>query len=79
MGLMEDIRAEQDASRVNKCPVSRLLDDFDTKDAADLSAALGDDSIPNVAIARAVGRRGQRVRPDAIGNHRQGRCACPRG
>lgn len=78
MGLMDDIRAEQEAGRVSKCPVSRLLVEFDAKDTADFNTALVDDSIPNVAIARALGRHGHTIRADAIGNHRQGRCACAR-
>lgn len=78
MGLMEDIRAEQDAGRVAKCPVARLVVEFDAKDTADFNAALADDAIPNSAIARALGRHGHTIRADAIGNHRQGRCACPR-
>lgn len=78
MGLMDDILAEQDASRVVKCPVSRLLTDIEGKDATDLTAALGDESVANVAIARALGRHGHSIRADAIGNHRTGRCACPR-
>lgn len=76
---MDDIRAEQDAGRVAKCPVARLMAEFDAKDTADFNAALADDLIRNVAIARALGRHGYSIRPDAIGNHRQGRCACPRG
>jgi len=75
---MDDIRAEHDAGRVTKCPVSRLLDDIENADKADLIAALDDKSIPNAAIARALERHGNTIRADAIGNHRYGRCACPR-
>lgn len=75
---MDDIRAEQEASRVVKCPVSRLLTEIDGNDATDLTAALGDESVANVAIARALSRHGYSVRADAIANHRTGRCACPR-
>lgn len=78
MGLMDDIRAEQDAKRVLKCPVARLIAELPDKDSDDLRAALDDDSISNVAIARALERRGHNVRADAIGNHKTRRCACPR-
>ena len=78
MGLLEDIQDEQVAGRYIKCPVARLMADMSDADTADLNAAMAEEGITNAAIARALARRGLTVRADSVGNHRFGRCACPR-
>jgi hypothetical protein len=79
MGLMDEIAEEQDAARIRRCPVSRLLSDMTGDDRKDLVAAIDDHAIKCVSIAGALERRGARVSANALRNHRRGACACPRG
>jgi hypothetical protein len=78
MGLMDDIRDEQGSAQYIRCPVARAMAALGKDDAADLTAALADHNITNVAIARALARHGISARADAISNHRRESCACPR-
>jgi hypothetical protein len=79
VGLLDDITAEQDKTQPNRCPVAKIIPQLNDDDLADFDAAMHDDSIRHVAIARALERRGYRVTGKSIASHRSDSCACARG
>lgn len=79
MGLLDDITAEQEKTNPNRCPVAKILPQMSDQDLADFDAAMHDDSIRHVAIARALERHGYRIGAKSIAAHRSDTCACARG
>jgi len=79
MGLLDDIAAEQEKTQPNRCPVAKVIPQMSDSDLADFDAAMHDDSIRHVAIARALERHGYRVSAKSIAAHRSDTCACARG
>lgn len=75
MSLLEDIHDEQAESRRGpRCSMCVVMDSLSESDAADLSAALADSSVYATSIARALRRRGVKIKDDAVQRHRSGRC-----
>jgi hypothetical protein len=61
-----------------KCPIVRIFDVLDPKDAAVLTAALADRDVTHAAIANVLTSNGHRIVQDAVGRHRRGACSCAR-
>ena len=79
-GLLGQIKAANEELRPNACPIHRILNDLDKQDRADLEAALADDSLMHVAIAKALISRGFDIgaHGKSISVHRRGQCGCSR-
>ena len=80
MSLSDEISAEQRVNVVKRCPIFRAVSQLSPADVKDLEAALADDAVTSIAIARALNRRGIEVARNsrAVGLHRRGECACAR-
>jgi hypothetical protein len=78
MGLMDDIREQQNRAAPPKCGVALALLALDDADAADLTAALADLSITGTVISRALDANGHRVSDQSVNRHRRGICGCDR-
>lgn len=78
MGLIDEIDAEQDASRPNRCGVNRVLQTLEGGDRDDLDKALADPGITTAAIHRALVKRGFKIDAKGVAYHRKGTCACAR-
>lgn len=72
MGLLDEIRAEAQASHKRVSAVSLALEQLDGKDRADLEAALAADDITHSAIARVLRKRGfTAVNESKVGHYRK--------
>lgn len=74
--LLDDIESEQKASNPNRCCINRIRGQVSKEDFADLESALSNEEVTGSAIHRALARRGVKVDPKGIANHRKGTCAC---
>mgnify|MGYP001566039973 CR=1 FL=1 len=80
MGLLDEITAEQDASRVGpRCYVALALGNLAADERADLEAALDDKGIRHTVIGAVLRRRGVKIGDHSVGRHRRGLCGCSRG
>jgi len=77
MGLLDEMRQEMPPPK-HVCGVTKAIEQMDKKDAADLEAAVADQTIMATSISRVLARRGITVKPDAIRRHRKKDCACVR-
>ena len=76
--LLEEIRLEDaDRARVS-CPVAYALSTLDEKQRVELEAALADETITHIAIARVLIRHGFKMSAQgkSVGAHRRGSCGC---
>ena len=78
-GLLDDIKAEQEASKINRCCLHRVSGELAEQDYADLMRAVDEPTIPVSVIQRAMLKRGVKLDPKGLGAHRKGTCACARG
>ena len=80
-GLLQDIKSANAEAVQNRCRVHHILSELSKDDQEDLRAALADDSIMHVAIARALNNRGLDIgtHGKAVAAHRKGNCGCARG
>lgn len=78
MGLLDDLRQEQAGRKTVQCRVAQVLGEMDESDAADLMAALADDSIQHVTITNVLRGRGFDMGKHAVATHRRGQCGCAR-
>lgn len=72
---MGSLRNEIDQSRRRSGPKRRLdeiMSELSEEDAADLQAALDDQSVPQSAICRALAKRGISLSQAVISNYRTG-------
>jgi hypothetical protein len=78
VGLRDEIMTLNTARPNRRCVVAMVLADLPDDDAADLRAALDDDSITHKAIAAALIGRGYDVGHNAkqIARHRKRECGC---
>lgn len=74
MGLLDEIKASNVPG--HECTVSMLLRTLPKADAADLGAAIADESILSTVIATVLKGHGHKVSPDVIRRHRRGLCRC---
>ena len=76
-GLLDAIRAQAEANRPGgKCTIGRLLSTMDATDAAELRAAIADDTISAQAIASVLTDRGWAMSHGPVQRHRRGGCSC---
>lgn len=78
MGLLDDLRQEQAERKSVQCRIAHVLDEMDESDAADLVAALADDSIQHVTITNVLRERGFPMGKHSVATHRRGQCGCAR-
>lgn len=75
MGLLDEMRDEMPPPK-HLCGVTKTVEAMDKKDAADLLAAIDDNTIMATSISRVLARRGFVLKPDAIRRHRKRDCRC---
>lgn len=78
MGLRDEIMVLNTQRPSRGCVVAVVLADLSADDAADLRAALDDDTVTHKAIASALHSRGYNVGRNAkqIARHRRRECEC---
>lgn len=74
--LIDELRAAAVPRRM-ACRFAAIYEALSDADAADLRAALADETIPTSAIARVLAGRGHEVSGHTVGRHRRGECRCP--
>lgn len=79
MGLREEFQAAAARTPKVSCPVAFTLETLTPDDRADLTAALGDDTLSGATIQRVLVGRGHRMGSGAVATHRGGRCSCRHG
>lgn len=77
MGLMDEIKQEQDARKVSRCGVAVVMAQLSPDDAADLSEAMAGD-FTAIAISNALAKQGFTVNYQVVQRHRKGACGCAR-
>lgn len=78
MGLFDEVTKEQASMHPGPlCKVSRITEQMDKKDAADLLKLIGEGYMAS-AISRVLRKRGIDVSATSISRHRNGDCACSR-
>lgn len=73
MGLLDEIVAEQPASR---CKFGAVLSELDPDDRAGLEQALTRPDITQISIVNVLSRRGLSVDRATMSKHVRGKCAC---
>ena len=76
MSLLAEVRAET-TRKGPTCTVPIVLASLSTEDAADLVAAMSDQTITAAAIERVLRRRSVQLAQGTIARHRRGSCLCP--
>ncbi len=73
MSLFDEIMA---IHKEGTCAVKRIIGDLSKDDAADLTKALENTSIPAAHIARVLRNRGHVISDKVLSKHRRKDCAC---
>ena len=74
---LDDFTSASRPSRAN-CSVRQILEALDAADAGVVEAALADDTVAHVAIAKVLSANGHAVAQGTVGRHRSGACSCVR-
>jgi hypothetical protein len=76
MGQLADLIQQSKRPNGPVCATANLLHTLPKAEAADLRAALADQSVPGTSIARALVKLGHKISGSTIQRHRRGECGC---